>query len=116
DQSTLNNNHLDLDINFLEANVLKWITRSYKSAYKDDSYMFGHRTHIGAQWALTALYLYYLTDDVDNKAIYDEIATKYSNALRFNFRTNKLSLFSSAYTWNSTWDTQFSERLRRETN
>jgi|GEM_PF-2003098 hypothetical protein len=96
---------------FAEDNFNKWRDRSI-GGFKDESLLFGIRTHMGAQWATTATYLSLLVQNPVRKVLYATIYQKYNVRLRRNFKTERVD-GAKYYVWNSSWNRVFSNQQRQ---
>lgn len=95
---------------FVEDNFLKIYNQSI-GLYGDLSELYSIRTHMGSHWAMTALYLYPITNNKVNKNIYKQVISEYNKGLKQNFKLKNLDK-DYYYQWNSTWDIPFT-RLQK---
>jgi len=93
----------------LESRFLYWYSAS-KKGRGDDSFFHGIRVHMGANWASTALLLYELSTNVENKKVYKIVYNKFDQALRNNLNIKRINGYP-CYVWNSTWDKPFTDKL-----
>lgn len=103
--------HYSRQLQALEAVFLKWYERSMKE-FGDPSRLYGVRTHIGAQWATTALYLAKITENLEIREIADDFHKTFSASLKRNLQVKRKS-GNEMYVWNSTWDYPFT-KLQKE--
>lgn len=100
---------LQIPVNYTESVFLKWYNRSMVN-YKDDSYLQHVRTHIGAHWAIVAMYLYRLSTNNNNRKIYYNFFTRYNAALRQNFKADSAT---GTCSWNQTYDQPFTNLQKK---
>lgn len=110
DKPLLSKNGLNPSPTFAENNFLKWYRQSTKS-YGDDSMLQEIRTHMGALWATTALYLFKVSGNETNKKIYRNVFTRFNQALKKNMNLVDVGGGEKCYIWNSTWNEPFTKSL-----
>ncbi len=111
DSKTLSRNGLNKDFGYVEDRFMYWYKASYNST-KDDSFLHGIRVHMGAQWATCALYLRKLTAKSENRDIYAKFLKRYDENLRANLHKKTVNK-KPVYYWNATWDSDFTNSLKK---
>lgn len=89
-------------LRFVEDNVWsKWVSRSEKIYGNKYDYFLNLRTHIGAQWASTALVLNKISSNETIKKQTLELRNTFDGMLKGNFTPQGAS---RALSWNQTWN------------
>lgn len=85
----------------------KWNTRSL-NGYNDQSRLFHERLHIGANWAVVAMYLNIFNPNSSYKKFQDDFDFQLRKALKIVNKNGR-----DCYVWNSTYSDRFTGSLKK---